>query len=61
MSIEAQEGFNFNMYDQNTYFAYTVDGFIFVGTNFRGFNVNDTFVGLEIRGHRFFLHNPYRK
>ena len=27
----------------------TVDGFIFVGTNFRGLNKNDTFVGFKIR------------
>ena len=24
---------------------------IFVGTNFPGFNYNDTFVGIKIRGH----------
>ena len=39
----------------------TVDGFIFVGTNFRGLNENDTFVGFRIRGHSIFLHNSYRK
>ena len=27
-----------------------VDGFIFVGTNFRGLNKNDTFFGFKIRG-----------
>ena len=42
-------------------FLYTVDGFIFVGTNFRGLNKNDTFVGFEIRGFSIFLHNSYRK
>ena len=40
---------------------YTVDGFIFVGTNFRGLNKNDTFVGFKIRGHSIFVHNSYRK
>ena len=39
----------------------TVDGFIFVGTNFRGLNKNDTFVGFRIRGHSIFSHNSYRK
>ena len=39
----------------------TVDGFIFVGTNFRGLNENDTFVGFKIRGHSIFPHNSYRK
>ena len=29
----------------------TVDGFIFVGTNFRGLSKNDTFLGLKIRCH----------
>ena len=38
-----------------------MDGFIFVGTNFRGLNENDTFVGFKICGHRIFLHNSYRK
>ena len=41
--------------------SYTVDGFIFVGTNFRGLNENDTFVGFKIRGHSIFLHNSYIK
>ena len=40
---------------------YTVDGFIFVGTNFRRFNKNGTFVGFKIRCHSIFLHNSYRK
>ena len=31
--------------------AYSVDGVIFVGTNFRGLNTNDTFVGFKTRGH----------
>ena len=39
----------------------TVDGFIFVGTNFRGLNKNYTFVGFKIRGHGIFLHSSYRK
>ena len=39
----------------------TVDGFIFVGTNFRGLNKNDTFVGFKIRGHSVFFHNSYKK
>ena len=39
----------------------TTDGFIFVGTNFRGFKENDTFVGFKIRGHSIFLHNSFRK
>ena len=39
----------------------TVDGFIFVGTNFHGLNKNDTFVGFEIRGHSIFVHNSYQK
>ena len=38
----------------------TVDGFIFVGTNFRGLKENDTFVGFKIHGHNIFLHNSYR-
>ena len=37
----------------------TVDGFIFVGTNFRGFNKSDTFVGFEIRGHSIYA--PFEK
>ena len=41
--------------------SYTVDGFIFVGTNFRCLNKIDTFVGFKIRGHRIFFHNSYRK
>ena len=41
--------------------TYTVDGFIFVGTNFRGLNENDTFVGFKIRDHSIFLHFSYRK
>ena len=40
----------------------TVDGLnIFMGTNFRGFNKNDIFVGFNIRGHNVFLHSSYRK
>ena len=38
-----------------------MDGFIFVGTNFRGLNEKDTFVGFNIRGHTIFLHNSYIK
>ena len=40
---------------------YTVDGFIFVGTNFCGYNKIDTFVGFKILGHSICLHNSYRK
>ena len=29
----------------------TMNGFIFVGTKFRGLNKNDTSVGFKIRGH----------
>ena len=39
----------------------TVDGFIFVDTNFHGLNENDQFVGFKILGHSIFLHNSYRK
>ena len=39
----------------------TVDGFIFVGTNFRGLNKNCIFVGIKIRGYYIFLHKSYRK
>ena len=38
-----------------------MDGFIFVGTNFRGLNKNDIFVGFKFRGHSIFFHNSYRK
>ena len=38
-----------------------MDGFIFVSTNFRGLNKNDTFVGFKIRGYSIFFHNSYRK
>ena len=37
----------------------TVDGFIFVGTDW--LNENDTFVRFKIRGHKLFLHNSYRQ
>ena len=40
---------------------YTVDGFIFMGTNFHGLNENDTFVGFKIHGHSIFFHDSYRK
>ena len=40
---------------------YTVDGFIFVGTNFYGLNKNHTFLGFKIRVHSIFLHNSKRK
>ena len=40
---------------------HTVDGFIFVGTNFRGLNKKDTFVGFKIHGHCIYFHNAYRK
>ena len=49
-----------NRYKSNILYV-TVDGFIFVGTNFRGLNKIDTFVGFKIRGHNIFIHNPYRK
>ena len=39
----------------------TVDVLIFMGTNFRGSNENDTFAGFNIRGHSNFLHNSYKK
>ena len=32
-----------------------------MGTNFRGLNKNDTFVGFKIRGHSIFFRNSYRK
>ena len=38
-----------------------MDGFIFVGTNFRGLNKNHTFVGFKICCHSIFLHNSHRK
>ena len=39
-------------------YAPTVDGFIFVGTNFRWLNKTDIFVGFKIRGHsNFFMIN----
>ena len=38
-----------------------VGGFIFVGTNFRGLNKTDTFVGFKICGHSIFFKNSYRK
>ena len=37
--------------------ALTVDGIIFVGTNFRGLKKNDTFVGFKISGHSIFFNN----
>ena len=40
---------------------HTLDGFIFMGTNFRGLNKNDTFMGFKIRGHSVFFHNSYKK
>ena len=39
----------------------TVDGFIFMGTNFLGLNKNDTFAGFKIGGYSIFFHNSYRK
>ena len=39
----------------------TVDGFIFVGTNFRGSCQNYTFVGVKICSHSIYLHNSYQK
>ena len=49
-------------YIQRIYFKslslnlYTVDGFIFMGTNFRELKKNQTFVGIKICGHSIFLH-----
>ena len=37
----------------------TVNGFIFVGSNFCGLNKIDTFVGFKICGHSIFLHNSF--
>ena len=34
----------------------TVDGLIFVGTNFCGFYKNDKFLGFKIHGHSIFIH-----
>ena len=33
----------------------------FVGSNFRGMNEKETFVGFEIRGNSSFLHTSYKK
>ena len=41
--------------------SYTVDGFIFVGTKFRGLNKNDIFLGFGIWGQSISFHNSYRK
>ena len=41
--------------------SYIVDGFIFLGTNFRGLSKNYTFVGFKIHGNSIFLYNSYRK
>ena len=48
---------------QNTFvsYEYTVDGFMFVGTNFRGVNKNNTFVGFKNCGHSILFNNSYRK
>ena len=40
---------------------HTLDGFIFVGTNFLGLKKYQTFVQFKIRGHCIFLHKSYRK
>ena len=32
-----------------------------MGTDFRGLNKNDTFVGFKIRGYSIFFHNLYRQ
>ena len=42
------------------YDLHTVDGFIFMGTNFRGLNKNYAFLGFIIHGNSIFLHNSYR-
>ena len=41
-------------FDKYTTHGDTVDGFIFVGTNFRGLKKNQTFVGFKIRGQSIF-------
>ena len=38
-----------------------MDGFIFVGTNFRGLNKNNTFIRFKIHGHCILFINSYRK
>ena len=38
---------------------YTVDGFIFMGTNFRGSNKNYTFVGFKIFDYSIIFHKSY--
>ena len=46
----------------NKFWVYLhADGFIFVGTNFRGLNKIDNFVGFKICGFSIFIHNLYRK
>ena len=40
--------------------AITVDGFILVGTDFRGLNKNNTFVGFKIRCQSILFNNSYR-
>ena len=39
----------------------TEDGFIFTGTNFRGFDKTHSFEVIKSRGHSISLHNSYRK
>ena len=40
---------------------YTMDSFIFVGTNFRGFNEKDTLAEFKISDFSIYLHNSYRE
>ena len=37
-----------------------MDGFIFVGANFRRLNKNDIIVGFQIRGYSIFIHTENR-
>ena len=54
-------GFFHQNYFVCIYIHDTVDGFIFMGSNVRGFNRNGIFVGIKIRGNYIFLQKPYRK
>ena len=47
-----------NMYVQK---CVTVDGFIFMGTNFHGLKKIQTFKGFKTCGHSIFFHNSYKK
>ena len=39
----------------------TLDGFIFMGINFRGFNINGIFIGIKIHGYYIYLHKVIQK